>query len=268
MLSLRHLALLLPLAGLALSTSAQVVPVTYNFNSSTPGTWTNADGWTTTSYNTGAQFQVTSGGPDGSNFIQFDDMGAGVGATAQISNTFGTVTTTERFSYSFSYLTTNYWGTVVGVSANAPTTGLLLNASSYLGGAQLSLNGNALATGSTSFTGGNWYDFRVDVDVGANGGSGSATVYGRTSGSSSWSTISGMTNINLGLDVTRTATDSTNPLQWNTLSFHHEGAASGIDNLSLTASAIPEPSTYAALAGAVALGLAAHRRRRGPVVTT
>jgi len=40
------------------------------------------------------------------------------------------------------------------------------------------------------------------------------------------------------------------------------GHLSRLDNLTLTATAIPEPSTYAALAGAVALGLAALRRRR------
>jgi hypothetical protein len=262
MLSFRRLALLLPLLGLAAATHAQVVPVTYNFNGYTPGDWTNANGWTTTSYNTGALFQVTSGGPDGSNYIRFDDMGAGVGATAQISNTFGSVTTTERFSYSFSYLTSNYWGTAVGVSANAPSSGLLLNASVALGGAQLTLNGNVLGTGSVDFTNTSWFDFRVEVDVGANGGTGSATVFGRTSGSSSWSAITGMTNLNLGLDATRIATDSTNPLLWSTLSFHHEGAASGIDNVSISASAIPEPSTYAALAGAAALGLASYRRRQ------
>lgn len=50
------------------------------------------------------------------------------------------------------------------------------------------------------------------------------------------------------------------------------GAASGtvrLDNLSFTATAIPEPSAYAAVAGALALGLAAWRRRRtqkGPPV--
>ncbi len=52
-------------------------------------------------------------------------------------------------------------------------------------------------------------------------------------------------------------------LRWD---FNTTGANSqglGLDNFSMTASAMPEPSTYAALAGAAALlGAAWHRRRR------
>ena len=52
-------------------------------------------------------------------------------------------------------------------------------------------------------------------------------------------------------------------LRW---SFNTNGANSqglGLDNFSLTASAVPEPSTYAAIAGAAALfGAMWHRRRR------
>jgi hypothetical protein len=40
------------------------------------------------------------------------------------------------------------------------------------------------------------------------------------------------------------------------------GNGGTFDNFTLTASAVPEPSTYAALAGAAALGLAAWRRRQ------
>ena len=52
-------------------------------------------------------------------------------------------------------------------------------------------------------------------------------------------------------------------LRWN---FSTTGANSqglGLDNVRLTASAVPEPSTYAAIAGAGALlGAAWHRRRQ------
>ena len=42
----------------------------------------------------------------------------------------------------------------------------------------------------------------------------------------------------------------------------------GIDNFSVSVSAIPEPSTYAAIAGAAMLGLAVWKRRRPPALVT
>ncbi|MBM3854465.1 MAG: PEP-CTERM sorting domain-containing protein, partial [Verrucomicrobia bacterium] len=56
--------------------------------------------------------------------------------------------------------------------------------------------------------------------------------------------------------------DSAFYLRWhfNTTGSNSQGL--GLDNFSLTASAVPEPSTYAAIAGAAALlGAAWHRRR-------
>lgn len=51
-------------------------------------------------------------------------------------------------------------------------------------------------------------------------------------------------------------------LRWTAQDLPGQDPALAIDNLTFNASAIPEPSTYAALAGLVALGLAAARRRR------
>lgn len=52
-------------------------------------------------------------------------------------------------------------------------------------------------------------------------------------------------------------------LRWNFTTTGGNSQGLGLDNVSVTVSAIPEPSTYAALAGAAALlGAAWHRRRR------
>jgi PEP-CTERM motif len=241
---------------------AQVTSVKYDFNSYAndgSGNWDNANGWTT-SIN-GGYFHVTSANSfDGSSYIAFWDGGPSVGGTASIANTFGRPTTSDHFSLTYSYYTGNFWGTSVGLG-NAASQGLTLTASQSNPGnnVSLSLGGTSLAGSAYTFANNNsWYDFRVDIDLGANGGNGSATVYSREAGSLTWSVVPDLQGVDLELDALRAAEDSTNPLNWNTLWFHHEGATSGIDNLGLTP--VPEPSVYA-LGALGALGFAFHRRR-------
>jgi len=227
---------------------ADITPVSCDFNSyanNLPGGaeglgyWEDANGWSTTEV--GGYFHVsTTGSSDGSNFIRFNDAGPGYGATASISNTFGTVATNDRFSLSFSYLTANYWGTLVGIGS-AAEQGVRLTIWQYDPANIVNLGTSTPLGGSPyNFAGAAWTDFRVDIDLGANGGSGSASVFARPTGSLAWSSIPSLSSINLGLDSTRTAGDSTNPLNWNTLWFHEEGATSGVDNVAIAP--IPEPS--------------------------
>lgn len=247
---------------------AQIAPVIYDFNGYTnnsgtndyegSGFWSNANGWSTTESG-GYLYISNTASHNGSSYVRFTDFGGGVGATASISNTFGTVRTDERFSFSFSYLDHNYWGTMVGLRSSSDVGGIELIASG-VSGLNLLVGGGSVGAVSFDFSGSeSWHDFRVDLDVGANGGSGSASVYHRATGGETWSAVSGMIGLNLGLDGTRTDEGSANPENWDTLWFHHEGANSGIDNIAV--SAVPEPATYAALFGVAALGFALSRRR-------
>jgi PEP-CTERM motif len=244
---------------------AQVTSVHYDFNSyanDTSGNWDNANGWTT-SINGGYFHVSNANGFNGSSYIAFWDSGASVGGTASIANTFGAPTTSDHFSLTYSYYTGNYWGTTAGLG-NSASQGIGLMASQANGANDIaiSVNGTTLAGSGYSFADNNsWYDFRMDIDLGANGGNGSATVYSRETGSSTWNVISDLENVNLGLDATREAGDSSNPLNWNTLWFHHEGAVSGIDNLNVDPfTPVPEPSVMA-FGGLAALGFLFHRRR-------
>ncbi len=256
------------LISLTSTLCAQIVPITYDFdsyqnNSDTAGYegsghWTGSNGWSTTTHG-GSLFISATDSHDGSNYIRFTDSGSGVGGTAFIENTFGTLRTDERFSFSFSYLDSNHWGTSVGFGSQS-RAGVALTASAS-SGLSLTLNGASVGSFASNYSGPeSWHDFRVDLDLGANGGSGLASVFSRITGESAWAPVTDMADLNLGLDVTRTAADSANPLNWDTLWFHHEGATSGIDNISV--SAIPEPSTYAALFGAAVFGVALWVRRK------
>lgn len=255
--------LLLPF--LAAGLYAQIVPVTHTFNDPQTfpvGLWEGGGGWSTTQ--TGdTRFTVTDGGVDGTNYVAYFFSGGGFGATASRPMTAPSIN--EQFTVSFNYATSNMWGTQVGLGPTA-RSGLTLTGD---------LNGGPFARltlGDTnvSYLGGlllsdPWHSLQMEVDLGANGGSGSVSVFARPASSGTWTAISGMTNLNLGLDPTRTAGDASNPLNWDTLWFHHEGATSGIDNIALSSmSAVPEPSTYAAIAGAAMLGLAVWRRRHKP----
>lgn len=258
-------SLVLLSVSLSCHLQAQVTGVNYNFNTyvnDTSGNWDNANGWTTT-VNGGYFYVTTANSSDGSSYIGFSSSGPTVGATASIANTFGTPTTSDQFSLSFSYYTGNYWGTTAGLG-NSASQGLELGANEGNPGNNvlLSLNGTTLAGSSFTFADNNsWYDFRVDIDLGANGGDGSATVYSRLTGTSTWDLVPDLENVNLSLDASRTDDDSSNPLNWNTLWFHHEGATSGIDNVDVAPGlVVPEPSACA-LVGIGALGLVLHRRQ-------
>ncbi|MBI5691354.1 MAG: hypothetical protein HZC55_14815 [Verrucomicrobia bacterium] len=64
------------------------------------------------------------------------------------------------------------------------------------------------------------------------------------------------------LDSLNLAAGSSLFLRWAFVTNGSNSQGLGLDNFSLTASAIPEPSTYAAAAGAAALVIAVRRRRR------
>lgn len=98
-----------------------------------------------------------------------------------------------------------------------------------------------------------------------------AVVGESTSGGALFSTIEGGTSMGVNegqffmpVLFSFTATGATTRLVFSDLTSSTAGVDTLLDGVNLTAgiSAVPEPSTYAALAGAAVLGLAAWRRRR------
>jgi hypothetical protein len=100
-----------------------------------------------------------------------------------------------------------------------------------------SIYGRFLGTGATSYTG------AVTVNI--------LGSYAGVLGNTFDFTTGNFTNVTLGALPTLTG-----GLTWNTTQFISNGI------LTVAASAIPEPSTYAALAGVLVLGMAVSRRRR------
>ena len=241
---------------------AEISPVLFDFDAyanNVASSWVDGNGWDT--QGSGGEFYVSNiGGFAGSNFIRFSDSGAGEGAMAAISNEFGRPESYEKFSLNFSYWNHNYWGTEVGLG-NASRAGLRLTTLQYDAQTiRLALGNVDLGSGAYTFAS-EWTDVRLDIDLAANGNGGAASVYARPTGGgeAAWALVPGLGAIRLGLDAARTRIDSTNPLQWNTLWFHHEGADSGIDNVAVQS--VPEPAATAALLGG-ALALIARRHRR------
>ncbi|MDP3851797.1 MAG: PEP-CTERM sorting domain-containing protein [Luteolibacter sp.] len=92
----------------------------------------------------------------------------------------------------------------------------------------------------------NTITLQLVMDFTANSGAGSGSVYFKnlTLGDTSFTAVDGLQNINLGLNyLDSTAT----PSDWNQVAFRTsnsgDGFAHSIDNLLVTGSAIPEPST-------------------------
>jgi hypothetical protein len=80
-------------------------------------------------------------------------------------------------------------------------------------------------------SGNTWFRIRFVMDLSANQGKGAGTVLFKslTDGETIWRTDATLTNFNLKLDAT--ANDSSNPIKWNTLWLHFEGATAGLDNI-------------------------------------
>jgi hypothetical protein len=80
---------------------------------------------------------------------------------------------------------------------------------------------------------GDWLRVRVIMDLPAVGGTGLGSVFVKnlTHGDPAFSAVSGLLDIPLALDLV--ATDATNPLLWDAVWLHFEGAAYALDNLNI-----------------------------------
>ncbi|MDD5349018.1 MAG: PEP-CTERM sorting domain-containing protein [Chthoniobacteraceae bacterium] len=241
--------LLAPIGGL----HAELTSVRYTFDSenNSAGVWVPGPGsWTTT--HVGANLFV---GEDwsASKYISYNTPGAGFGGTAWIANAAGTASLDSQFSLEFSLYSNTYWGTLAGFG-NAAFGGISVGWAS-INGCTLQLGSTVLGNVAYAFTANSWYDLRLDVDLAANSGEGSASVFVRPTGNAAWIAVTNLSDVDLNL--TQRGVD---PSTWNTLWFHEEGAGCGVDNVSLTV--IPEPTTWSLLAAGGLLLLARPRHRK------
>lgn len=105
-----------------------------------------------------------------------------------------------------------------------------------------------------------WYQVRLVIDFNANTGAGSGSLFylNTTNGDTTFTAVSGLQNINLGLNF---MTAGANPAAWNAIYLRANGGGF-IDNLSVTA--IPEPATVGIVLGGFALlvGVSIRSRKR------
>jgi hypothetical protein len=121
---------------------------------------------------------------------------------------------------------------------------------------ELFLNGSSLGSVAQNFADGAWRSVQVRIDLSANSGAGTASVYGKNASSSSVSPVAGLQNI--GLTLNRNGVDASDPTRWNTLWLHEAGPGAGLDNIIL----VPEPGVATlALTGLAGAFLATRRRR-------
>ena len=228
----------------------------YDFNSLSHGNLNGQDGWKTSVYGTGGDGQVITWTSNGSKAVQYNRSGSNFGVSGTRLNN-----AAYRFPQQGSGKTIveidvqpAYWGMVFGMGLDANEDGLFSTADiknsstsntdmawwvKFAGSAngwQFYSKGTAATTTGNSGTGNSltYARVRVVLDYAANGGSGSASVFVRDLGvaNSAFASVSGLQNLNLGLNAV--ATGVTNPRNWNGLGFHIEGATGVLDNLSIS----------------------------------
>ena len=228
----------------------------YDFNSLSHDNLNGQDGWRTSVYGTGGDGQVITWTSNDSKAVQYAGSGPGAGVSGTRLNN-----AAYRFPQQGAGKTIveidvqpAFWGMVFGMGLDANGDGLFSNAdiknsdtsntdmawwmkfAKNTNGWQFYSKGTAATTTGNGGTGNSltYARVRVVLDYEANGGSGSASVFVRDLGvaNSAFAPVSGLQNLNLGLNAV--ATGVTNPRNWNGLGFHIEGATGVLDNLSIS----------------------------------
>ena len=237
-------------------------PVTYDFNSLSGSnlahytTVNGQDNWTSNGFIFGTPIPswhvgvTNSLGFDGSQSLQFVRVGAGFGADASRLNdkSFG-FKTMNKISYFQADFGVSFWGGQFALAYDANGDGVIRKTGPSEIGPTLTIGSNSPLVGvqlrdaagtitkvplsAVSGVGGDWIRLRLQMDLNANGGQGSGTVYYQnlSDGDTALQIVPGLVNINLALD--KDATDGSNPKLWNAMWLHFEGAVNQLDNIEI-----------------------------------
>ncbi|MGY0217397.1 tandem-95 repeat protein [Endozoicomonadaceae bacterium StTr2] len=219
---------------------SSVVTETEDFNSLNTGNLNGQDGWVT-EQSSAVPMEVTNSGQDGSSALHFNQVSASVSASKV--NTIPDLSNAGMFAFEVD-MGKNWWGTQVGIGGDNNDDGKIGRNDSELAIAVRASDHNdqlqlLLADGSTrtvafpAADGGGWARYRIEIDLAGNNGEGSVTVKYKdlSAGDSSWSTVSGLENINAGLDSA--AANHTNPNNWDGVFIQGDGQGVRVDNLTL-----------------------------------
>ncbi|MCA8976068.1 MAG: hypothetical protein KDC98_15200 [Planctomycetes bacterium] len=246
-----------PLVALLLAPaiSAQFVYDFNQLNGSDTHPFTLLDGqdnWSEQTFNAPNRCGVTATlSHDGTHSLQFQEVGPSYGCDASRindANWFYPPFTGGEVSASFQVdMRVGYWGGTFGLAhdTNGDTTirgiqtgelgvrfyvGTQANAQLRLYAADQTFVRVPLANAG-SIAGGNWIRVRVVMDLTAGGGTGLGSVFVQnlTRGDAGFTAVTGLQDIPLALDLL--AADATNPLLWDAVWLHFEGATYGLDNI-------------------------------------
>ena len=225
---------------------AYPIKATYDFANLSLGDLLGQDSWQTSIYNTTTKMQVVDTGFGGSRSLRLAVVGANVGSSLARKNdanfSFPSFANNSPLYVYEMDIVAHYWGIHGGIgydTGNSKTTisnylnviGMRVSADAGGSGGRYKLtaaNGTVYdaGAGSTTADNGDWVRVRVVMDLAANSGQGAACMLKKnlTEGATTWTELAAIQNVNMGLDAARTATDKTNPNNWNAFAGHADNS--------------------------------------------
>lgn len=249
----------------ALPARSALTGASFNFDSNATGNLAGQSGWDSVGFGGAGGVQVAVGGGGTTvNFASFNGT-SGTSASAWNVGAFGSLTGSESFNLQFDFLAGDSPAAIVGLGWDNGTGQVSFGGSSSLLGLsitatrtslEVAVNGNSLHADAQSYAQGTWRTIQARVDLSANGGAGTVSLYGKGASSSSLSPLTGFQNI--GLSLNRSGTDASDPTLWNTLWIHEAGPGAGLDNIIV----VPEPESWTLVLAGVGAMVWVIRRQR------
>ncbi|MFO1050933.1 MAG: hypothetical protein U1F36_01805 [Planctomycetota bacterium] len=258
-MKLQRLAtLLVPFAVAALAPAQTVYDFNaLNGNDTRPFTQLDGqDNWSEQTFNASNRLGVTATlSWDGSHSLQFQEVGPGYGSDASRINDgnwgYAAFAGTETQAFFQADVKVGYWGGVFALGHDTNNNGTIRGSETGELGVRFKIgtystvqlqliaaNGTATTTplAPLGITGGHWVRIRVVMDLAANAGAGSGSLWVQdiTAGQTFFTPAPGLQGIPLGLNPG--ALDARNATLWDAVWLHFEGATYGLDNILVGAS--------------------------------